>query len=93
MTAVVAPPTTAVPFTLSTIPVTGHGNNTVYVATVTFASGRVKNIQFTTDGSGAANPTFVPQWDDKGAYTITVRPLAETVGTTAATSTNSGKVT
>lgn len=44
--------------------------STQYIATLTHSGGRTQRIEFTTDGSGAAVLTFVP--NTRGSFTCTV---------------------
>lgn len=76
------------PHTAGTITLSAHSATTAYVVQVTSGSGRVARIPVTTDGSGAATVKFIPQWDDRGAYTVTVLPAATTQA-----STTSGTIT
>ena len=92
MVAIVSVSTTAQPFTSQTITITGHAPSTDQVAVFTFQNGRTQAIKFTTDGSGNASPKFVPQWDAKGTFTCSTRPVAETNGSTAAAATIVGTV-
>jgi hypothetical protein len=83
MVAAVTPPTTISPHGSGTIPVTGATASTAYEAVITWGSGRTQIIPFTTDGSGAASITGVsPSGEDRGQYTVTIRPSLKVAVTT-----------
>jgi len=77
MAIAITPPTTAQTYTTTTIPFTGAAASTAYVVTISYASGRKQNIKVTTDGAGAGSATFVPQHEDKGPFTVDIRPAVE----------------
>ena len=68
----------------ATVSLSAHSNTTAYVVAITHPSGAVEKHTVTTDGSGAATVTYVPQ--EPGTATVTTTPAASTTtATTTAT--------
>ena len=60
-----------------TVSATGLTATTAYVATTSTPMGHVQTNKFTTDGTGAATFTIVPQ--SAGTYSVSVAPATSTV--------------
>lgn len=64
------------------ITLTGLSNNTGYVAKVTFPTGRIQTIAFTTNGSGQFVLPGIPAYEP-GTYNLSVESVPAVVYTTS----------
>lgn len=73
---------------VATVTLSGASNNTTYVLRISHPGGATETHTITTNGSGTAAQTYVPQ--ESGTATFNVDPIPAASGSTATTTATHG---